>query len=114
MADPASASTKSSANQQQQTAEATAAVLEQALTPEALARLRRIELVKPEKCLSVQKAIVSLAKSGRLTDRITEGKLVEMLERGNRTSVTNSSISIQRKKYALDSDDEDDNDDDLL
>jgi programmed cell death protein 5 len=91
-------------------------ILEQALTPEALTRLRRIKLVKAEKAIKVENAIVAMALSGKLPDRINEGKLIEMLERGNArqsSSAAANSISIQRKKYALDSDDEDDNDDDL-
>jgi programmed cell death protein 5 len=90
-------------------------ILEQALTPEALERLRRIKLVKAEKVTRLENAIVAMAMSGKLPDRINEGKLIEMLERGNakQSSATANSISIQRKKYALDSDDEDDNDDDL-
>ena len=96
------------------------AVLEQALTPEALARLNRIRLVKPDRAERVSNAIAGMALSGKLPGRISEGKLIEMLERGSardaraaRDSQRNP-ISIQRKKYAMDSDDdEDDNDDDL-
>jgi programmed cell death protein 5 len=107
--------------QQQQQAEIDAqkeAILEQALTSEALARLRRIKLVKREKAVQVENAIASMAVSGKLPGPINEGKLIEMIERGNRSASSSSSaertISIQRKKYAFDSDDDDDNDDDLL
>lgn len=102
------------AQQQQQ------AILEQALTPDALARLRRIKLVKPAKAAAVERAICNMAASGKLAAVITEGKLIEMLERGNAKESTGvaaqlkNSISIQRKKYAMDSDDDDDNDDDLM
>lgn len=94
------------------------AILQQALTPDALARLRRIKLVKPDKAKSVEKAIASMAMQGRLPGPINEGKLVEMLERGAGTAggaaAGSGAVSIQRKKYAFDSDDDDDNDDDLL
>jgi programmed cell death protein 5 len=97
------------------------AILAQALTPEALARLRRIKLVKPEKAKSVENAIASMAMQGKLPGPINEGKLVEMLERGAGTGgaagqakAGSGAVSIQRKKYAFDSDDDDDNDDDLL
>ena len=50
-----------------------------------------------------------------LPGQITEGKLIEMLERINPQNHANqkaaNTIQIQRKKYAFDSDD--DNDDDL-
>lgn len=113
-------------------------VLEQALTADALARLRRIKMVKEQKAKSVENAIVAMAMSGKLPGPITEGKLIEMLERGNYADNKNSaavakihhatsnssnggggggpgSIQIQRKNYGkMDSDDDDDNDDDLL
>jgi programmed cell death protein 5 len=106
------------------------AVLEQALTAEALARLRRIKMVKEQKAKSVENAIVAMALSGKLPGPITEGKLIEMLERGNATATSSTarmnsttsnssngpgSIQIQRKNYGrMDSSDDDDNDDDLL
>jgi programmed cell death protein 5 len=95
------------------------AVLEQALTMEARARLRRIQLVKPDKAAAVESVIYNLAMSGKLPGPISEDKLIELLERKNAPAATRdaqraSSISIQRKKYAMDSDDDDDNDDDLM
>ena len=93
-------------------------ILEQACTQEALARLGRIKLVKPDKAASVENMIVSLAVQGKLPGKINEGKLIEILERGNMkkagASDSGSKISIQRKRYAFDSDDDDDDDEDLL
>jgi DNA-binding TFAR19-related protein (PDSD5 family) len=89
------------------------AILAQALTSSALERLRRIKLVRSVE--TVERAILQMAP--RLTERITDDKLIEMLERSNRKqqgTTQSASISIQRKKYNMDSDDEDDNDDDLL
>jgi programmed cell death protein 5 len=55
-----------------------------------------------------------MAMQGKIPERISEEKLVEMLERiGAKQHLTANKISIQRKKYAFDSDD-DDNDDDLM
>ena len=91
-------------------------ILEQALTREALARLSRIKLVKPEKAEAVENSIVAMAMQGKLPGPINEGKLIEILERGNRKEGMKSSaetIKIQRKKYAFDSDEEDDDDDDI-
>ena len=95
------------------------AILQQALTPDALARLRRIKLVKPDKAKAVENTIASMAMQGRLPGQINEGKLVEMLERGAGAGAAGAkagggNVSIQRKKYAFDSDDDDDDDDDLL
>jgi len=104
----------SAAAEKQQREEQKQNILEQVLEPEALARLRRIKLVKPEKAAKLENAIASMAMSGRLPGRINEGKLIEMLERGaSAENATEKPIRIQRKKYAIDSDDENDNDDDL-
>ena len=98
-------------------------ILDQACTQEALARLGRIKLVKPEKATAVENWIISMAMQGKLPGPVNEGKLIEILERGSLRSSSSASaeesgaqqqrISIQRKKYAMDSDDEQDNDDDL-
>mmetsp|Transcript_26012 Transcript_26012/g.38444 ORF Transcript_26012/g.38444 Transcript_26012/m.38444 type:complete len:136 (+) Transcript_26012:117-524(+) len=90
------------------------AILEQALTPDALARLRRIKLVKAEKATSVETSIVSMAMQGKLQMKISEGKLIEMLEGTVAKQKSSGAINIQRKKYAFDSDDDDDDDDDLM
>mmetsp|Transcript_13682 Transcript_13682/g.37820 ORF Transcript_13682/g.37820 Transcript_13682/m.37820 type:complete len:135 (-) Transcript_13682:222-626(-) len=101
------------AAQKQAMEEQKQAVLQQALTPDALARLNRIKLVKEAKAKALEASIVNMAMSGRLPGRINEGKLIEMLERGSAREAQGNtgSINIQRKKYAFDSDDEDDDDD---
>lgn len=93
-------------------------ILEQAMDSQALARLGRIRLVKPEKAAAVENTIVSMAMQGKLPGKINEGKLVEILERKSRAEASAASrgsggIQIQRKRYTLDSDDEDDDDDDI-
>jgi len=94
------------------------AVLEQALTPEAIQRLRRIKLVKPERVASLERSIASMAMQGKLPGRINEGKLIEMLEgmigKEKQRASGAGKISIQRKKYAFDSDESDDDDEDLM
>jgi programmed cell death protein 5 len=108
------------------------AIIEQALSNDALARLRRIKLVKDT--TQLERSIVSIAMSGTLSGPISEGKLIELLERTSMKNTAASAasiatttstvsngliqkqsgnISIQRKKCAFDSDDDDDNDDDL-
>jgi programmed cell death protein 5 len=93
-------------------------ILEQALDSQALARLGRIRMVKPEKAASVENAIISMAMQGKLPGKINEGKLVEILERRERQAAGSSAsgsggIQIQRKRYSLDSDDDEDDDDDV-
>lgn len=122
-ADPNSASTGGGGDQQQQSKQAQAdaqkqAILDQALTPEALERLRRIKLVKPERVTAVENSIVAMAMQRKLPGRINEGRLIEMLEGmiggEKQREPSAGKISIQRKKYAFDSDDDDDDDDDLM
>jgi DNA-binding TFAR19-related protein (PDSD5 family) len=71
--------------------------------------------VKPEKASAVEGLIVSMAMRGQIQARINEGKLIEMLEGIGAKQSKTASINIHRKKYAFDSDDSyDDNDDDLM
>mmetsp|Transcript_103316 Transcript_103316/g.154827 ORF Transcript_103316/g.154827 Transcript_103316/m.154827 type:complete len:136 (-) Transcript_103316:35-442(-) len=110
-AGPAAADPKQAAIKEQKQS-----ILEQACTREALARLGRIKLVKPEKAEAVENSIVSMAMQGKLPGPINEGKLIEILERGSmkaaqKANAAADTIKIQRKKYAFDSDDEDDDDD---
>ena len=63
--------------------------------------------------------IANMAMQGKLDCKISEGKLIEMLEgihgaQQKKAGGDAGKISIQRKKYNFDSDDEDDDDDDLL
>jgi len=105
---------------QQQIQQQKEMILEQALDHDALARLGRIKMVKPERATSLENMIVSMAVQGKLPGKINEAKLIEILERSMRSkqgqggnSDGGSGIQIQRKRYSLDSDDEDDDDDDV-
>ena len=113
---PAGGANSAAAMKKLQMEEQRKAVLEQALSQEALARLGRIKLVKPDKAKIVEQQIVSLAMQGKLPGKINEPKLIEILERGSVQGGTEKTdkIKIQRKKYAFDDSDDDDNDDDLL
>lgn len=108
---------ESSAQQlkEQQMEEQRRAILEQACTQEALARLGRIRMVRESKAKAVENSIVSMALQGKLPGKISESKLIEILERGSasQSGAQEGQISIQRKRYAFDSDEDSDNDDDL-
>jgi programmed cell death protein 5 len=88
-------------------------ILEHACTQEALARLGRIRMVREEKAKAIEASIVSMALSGKLPGKINEGKMIEILERGNSrlSSAPEGQINIQRKRYAFDSDSESCDDD---
>jgi programmed cell death protein 5 len=69
--------------------------------------------VKADKAKAVEDLIASMAMQGKLPGPINEGRLIEMLERlgAKEASANNNKISIQRKRYAFDSDEEDDDED---
>lgn len=74
--------------------------------------------MKKERASAVEAMIANMALQRKLDSKITEGKLIEMLEgivgAQQKHAADAGKINIQRKKYNFDSDDEDDNDDDLL
>ena len=108
-------STDAKQQQQQQMEEQRRMILEQACTQEALARLGRIRMVRESKAKAIENSIVSMALAGKLPMKIDEAKMIEILERGiaQASGSQEGQISIQRKKYAFDSDDENEDDDDL-
>lgn len=116
--DPNSSSNDQKKAQQAQEEAQRQSILEQALTPEAAERLRRVKLVKPDRVASLERSIASMAMQRKLPGRITEGKLIEMLEgmvaKETQREPAAGKISIQRKKYAFDSDESDDDDEDLM
>ena len=88
-------------------------ILEQACTQEALARLGRIRMVREENAKAIANSIVSMALSGKLPGKITESKMIEILERGGSSKPQERQINIQRKRYAFDSSDEESDDGDV-
>lgn len=73
--------------------------------------------MKKDRASAVEGMIANMAMQGKLDSKISEGKLIEMLEgivgAQQKKEGDKGKISIQRKKYNFDSDDDDD-DDDLL
>lgn len=114
--DPTTGSSASQRDSAQQLAkeEQRRGILEQALSAEALARLGTIKLVNPKKASAVESLVLSMAMSGKIDSRISENKLIEMLEGIGAKQSQPANINIHRKKYQFDSDDDDDDDDDLL
>ena len=55
-------------------------MLSQLLTPRAKERLANIGLVKPEKAERLETALISTAKGGGFAGKVSEERLVEMLE----------------------------------
>ena len=76
-----------------------------------------IQLVKKERASAVEAMICNMAMQGKMDSKISEGKLIEMLENivgaSQKKQGNSSKMTFARKKNAFDSD-SDDNDDDLL
>ena len=77
----------------------------------ARARLARIAAVKPEKAQRVENYILMLAQKGQIQTAVSESKIIELLDQlASSEKVTK--VIVQRR--TIDSEDEDDNDDDLM
>jgi DNA-binding TFAR19-related protein (PDSD5 family) len=85
-------------------------ILEQICDSGAYERLQRIKLVKKDKALQVELMLIQMAQNGSLQSKVTENKLIEMMEG---VSEGKTKVVVARRNYGIDSDD-DDNDDDLL
>jgi len=68
----------------------------------------RIGLVKPEKSRAIEDMIISAARRGSLTEKITEERLIELLEQVNEQSgQRKTTVTIQRRRMTFDSDEDD-------
>jgi programmed cell death protein 5 len=90
-------------------------VVRSVLEPEALERLNRIGLVKPEKQLRLEEVIFANVQRGAIKQKIDEGTFVNLLQQieggQQQTSNTNPGVvkagGIQFKRRAFDDDDSD-------
>mmetsp|Transcript_61045 Transcript_61045/g.132344 ORF Transcript_61045/g.132344 Transcript_61045/m.132344 type:complete len:127 (-) Transcript_61045:167-547(-) len=84
-------------------------MIRQILEPEALERLSRIGLVKPEKKEQMEATILQIAQSGQLQEKMSESMLIQLMERAD-AQVQQSTVKFRRKPR----DDDDDIDLDNL
>ncbi|KAL3141399.1 hypothetical protein ABBQ32_004974 [Trebouxia sp. C0010 RCD-2024] len=89
--------------QQQQAEERRQTMLNQVLQPAARERLARIALVKPDKAKGVENMVLQMAQRGQLNEKVTENRLIGLLEQVNEQSSTKTKVTIQRRR-ALDDD----------
>merc|ERR1711924_6923 len=80
-------------------------MIRQLLEPDALERLHRIGLAKPENQLQIEAMILNAATKGGIQEKISEPALIAMLEQIEGSTKT-TSVKIQRKRR-------DDSDDDI-
>ncbi|KAL9455798.1 hypothetical protein AB3S75_005094 [Citrus x aurantiifolia] len=80
-------------------------MLSQILSTEARERLARIALVKPEKARGVEDIILRSAQMGQIVEKVSEERLISLLEQINTQSTKQTKVTIQRRRSVLEDDD---------
>ncbi|KAL9687401.1 hypothetical protein QQ045_031802 [Rhodiola kirilowii] len=80
-------------------------MLSQVLSSEARERIARIALVKPEKARGVEDVILRAAQMGQIVEKVSEEKLISLLEQINTQTTKQTKVTIQRRRSVLDDDD---------
>lgn len=75
------------------------------LTADARERLNRVRLVKPEKAMGIENMLLAAAQRGQIGDKITEDRLITLLQQVNEQTQKKTSVKIIRRTSALDDDD---------
>ncbi|XP_055311054.1 programmed cell death protein 5 [Sitodiplosis mosellana] len=84
-------------------------ILSQIMDQNARARLNTLKISKPEKAQMVEGMIVRMAQMGQLQGKLDDAQLVQLLESVNsQMPRSTSSVKFDRRRAAIDSDDEDD------
>mmetsp|Transcript_110337 Transcript_110337/g.312210 ORF Transcript_110337/g.312210 Transcript_110337/m.312210 type:complete len:133 (+) Transcript_110337:100-498(+) len=81
-------------------------MIRQCVEPDALERLQRVGLVKPDKQRQIEESILSAATTGRITEKVSDTELIRIIEKIDKSSAPTTSVKIQRKKRGDDSDDD--------
>ncbi|KAJ1687407.1 Double-stranded DNA-binding family protein [Rhynchospora pubera] len=80
-------------------------MLTQILSIEARERLARIALVKPDKARGVEDVILRAAQMGQISEKVSEEKLISLLEQINTQTSKQTKVTIQRRRSVLEDDD---------
>ncbi|MCO5591105.1 hypothetical protein L7F22_045082 [Adiantum nelumboides] len=80
-------------------------MLARVLSAEARERLSRIALVKPEKARGVEDLLLRSAQMGQITEKVSEERLITLLEQINEQTQKAPRVTIQRRRSVLDDDD---------
>ncbi|XP_043791374.1 programmed cell death protein 5 [Apis laboriosa] len=81
-------------------------ILSQVLDQSARARLNTLCLGKPEKGKMVEDMILSMAQRGQLPGKLGEKELISLLESVNQQTQRKTIVKFDRRRAALDSDDD--------
>ncbi|XP_057950308.1 uncharacterized protein LOC131145191 isoform X2 [Malania oleifera] len=80
-------------------------MLSQILSSEARERLARIALVKPEKARGVEDVLLRAAQVGQIVEKVSEERLISLLEQINTQTTKQTKVTIQRRRSVLEDDD---------
>jgi|UniRef100_A0A7S3BF14 programmed cell death protein 5 len=81
-----------------------AALLAGVLKPEARERLARIALVKPDKARGVEEFIMQQAARGQITEKISEDRLISMVENFGGAAAKPKATTTFRRRNIMDDD----------
>ncbi|GJP50796.1 hypothetical protein CLOM_g9959 [Closterium sp. NIES-68] len=101
---PSPASGQQDESQKREAEERRQMMLAQLMDSSARERLARIALVKPEKARAVEDLIIRGAQTGQLAERVSESRLITLLEQINEQTQQRTKVTIQRRRSALDDD----------
>ncbi|XP_060819999.1 programmed cell death protein 5 [Bombus pascuorum] len=82
-------------------------ILTQVLSQSARARLNTLSLGKPEKGKMIEDMILNMAQRGQLSGKLGEKELISLLESVNQQTQRKTVVKFDRRRAALDSDDDD-------
>jgi programmed cell death protein 5 len=81
-------------------------ILTQVLTQSARARLNTLMIGKPDKGRMVENMLLQMARTGQIMGKLDESELINILEKVNEQMQHNTTVKFDRRRAALDSDDE--------
>ncbi|XP_062501864.1 programmed cell death protein 5-like [Corticium candelabrum] len=81
-------------------------ILSQILDQAARARLNTIAQVKPEKAQKVEGMLIQMAQTGQLGGKVTENQLKSLLEQVSQVTQKKTVVKFDRRRHAVDSDDD--------
>ncbi|EFN54396.1 hypothetical protein CHLNCDRAFT_24727, partial [Chlorella variabilis] len=80
------------------------AMLMNLMQPSARDRLARISLVKPDKARAIEDMLIMAARRGQIQEKVSEARLIELLEQVSEQTEKKTKVTIQRRRGALDDD----------
>lgn len=92
---------------QERQAEMKNSILSQVLDQQARARLNTIALAKPEKAKMVEGMLIQMAQTGQIQGKLGEAQLKSLLEQVTQKTQKTTTVKYDRRRAALDSDDDD-------